>query len=102
MRTAEQLQESIETEAALDDTGLLRWHESGNAVPSWTWKEAYGEAMPANMLARYEAHTAEVLGRYVARERTREISDEERFEMRAAFGAGTTVVNALTGRRTKV
>jgi hypothetical protein len=29
-------------------------------------------------------------------------SDEEMFEMRAAFGEGATVVNAITGQETKL
>ena len=32
----------------------------------------------------------------------REISDEERYEMEAAFGTGVEVVNIITGQRTQL
>ena len=45
--------------------------------------------------ATYAAERDEVLRRYASRE----MGAEEMHEMRPAFGAGTTVVDALTGRR---
>jgi hypothetical protein len=42
-----------------------------------------------------KAETAEVVQRYASRE----VGEEEMHEMRSAFGAGTTVVDVLTGRR---
>ena len=36
------------------------------------------------------------------KKRTPEELAEERFEMEAAFGKGTTVVNIITGERTKL
>jgi len=44
-------------------------------------------------------HEAEFLAEYVANH-SGEASAEEKSEMRAAFGAGSTVVNVLTGRKT--
>ena len=35
-------------------------------------------------------------------ENARPVSEEERMEMRAAFGTGTTVVNILTGEKTEL
>lgn len=45
--------------------------------------------------ATYAAELDEVLKRYASRE----IGAEEMHEMRSAFGAGTTVVDVLTGRK---
>lgn len=45
--------------------------------------------------ATYAAERDRVLRRYASRE----IGAEEMHEMRSAFGAGTTVVDALTGRK---
>lgn len=42
-----------------------------------------------------KAETAEAVQRYASRE----VGAEEMHEMRSAFGAGTTVVDALSGRR---
>lgn len=36
------------------------------------------------------------------RKNARPVSEEERMEMQAAFGKGTTVVNILTGEKTKL
>ncbi len=45
--------------------------------------------------ATYAAERDEALRRYASRE----IGTEEMHEMRSAFGAGTTVVDVLTGRK---
>lgn len=45
--------------------------------------------------ATHAAERDEVLKRYASRE----VGAEEMHEMRSAFGAGTTVVDALTGRK---
>lgn len=45
--------------------------------------------------ATYAAERDEALKRYASRQP----SDEEMHEMRSAFGAGSTVVDVLTGRR---
>ncbi len=99
---ATKLREHIEADAKVDDTGLLRW-SMGNAVPAGTWEDAYGEPMPAALLKRYEENTAESIAKYIKSQRPpREMTDEERSEMRAAFGPGTEVVNVLTGRKVRV
>ena len=45
--------------------------------------------------ATYAAERDELLKRYASRE----VGSEEMHEMRSAFGAGTTVVDAMTGRK---
>jgi hypothetical protein len=97
---AERLRYQIENEAQIDDRGCLRWTRSGNPVPPWTWEDAYGEPMPARYRAEYDRVTAEFLEEYRANDAPP--SDEEMFEMRAAFGEGETVVNVITGRKTRL
>ena len=52
--------------------------------------------------ARYEAYVAKSIEAYRQRRKGREYTPEELFEMRAAFGPGATVVDVLTGKRTKL
>ena len=47
-------------------------------------------------------HEDETLRAYIDRELNRTYSDEEKFEMRSAFGPGETVVNVITGKRIKL
>lgn len=47
-----------------------------------------------------EQEVAESLAEY--RKNARPVTEEERMEMRAAFGEGTTVVNVLTGEETEL
>ena len=49
-----------------------------------------------------EKHTIETLTEYAEHMKNYVPSDEELFEMRAAFGEGETVVNVITGQRIKL
>lgn len=51
--------------------------------------------------AAYGAHLTHALEEYRKVQEKNPPSEEERHEMRAAFGPGRTVVNILTGRRTR-
>ena len=55
---------------------------------------------PEATAAKREAQTAAFLDSY--RKNYKGPSEEEKAEMRAAFGTGTTVVNVITGQRTKL
>ncbi len=92
---------------ASEDHRVLRWTSNDNCVPNdiveetrglfgegWPWVQAHREAQ--------EAQTAAFLADYRERMKDHEPDGEELFEMRAAFGTGTTVVNAITGKRTKL
>lgn len=50
--------------------------------------------------AARDKEVSESLAEY--RKNARPVSEEERMEMQAAFGKGTTVVNILTGEKTKL
>ena len=46
-----------------------------------------------------EAQEREFIKEYIERNKNRVLSAEERYEMEAAFGKGTTVVNVITGQK---
>ena len=96
---AQRLRNQIENDTFVNSDGCLRWN-MGNAVPSWTWEEAYGEPMPAHYLDAYNRDVATFIDNY--KKNVRAHTGEELFEMRAAFGKGATVVNVFTGQRTKL
>lgn len=83
--------------------GFWRWKTTAS-IPFDDVLEAAG--MSAEERARHKAKRAEETAAFVAEYRKaqkgRRVSAEERAEMRAAFGRGTTVVNILTGRKTRL
>lgn len=85
--------------ASADAAGVLRW-AMGNAVPPWSYEEGYGRPMPAAMQAAYQKDLDRHLLSY--KKNAKPPSEEELFEMRAAFGEGAEVVNVFTGRRTQL
>ena len=82
--------------------GVVRWQSSDN-VPFDDMLEKFEaegkitsrERALSNKVRSEEAAVA--IQNYIDRNRGRALSDEERFEMRAAFGAGAQVTNFLTG-----
>lgn len=84
--------------------GVRYWRISDGTervLPPFVYKDAYVECPPEQVRA-YEAESAKSLAAYRKSMENHRYSDEEMFEMRAAFGPGTTVVNVLTGKRTKL
>lgn len=79
---------------------VVRWN-SNNAIPFSDMLEQFHMAgwidgvTRLNSTAQRVKEDAEAIARY--RANYRGPSEEERFEMRAAFGAGAKVVNVLTG-----
>jgi hypothetical protein len=90
------------TATAYTEDGLVwRW-ASNNAVCPLDACQDYG--IPVDAAAQAAARDAELtafVASYKAARRNRRPSAEERFELRAAFGPGQTVVNILTGERTR-
>lgn len=95
-RQAEKNREYIRENAYEDEDGILRWKTKDNPIPESTFREAYVEQPEGQVEARRK-HTDEVLRKY--RENYTPPSEEQKAEMRAAFGEGETVVNAITGER---
>lgn len=85
-------------DAYQDDEGVYRW-KSNDRVPFSDMLECWNldaDTMEKCVAAR-EKDDAEFLADYRERMKDYVPSDEEMFEMRAAFGEGETVVNVITG-----
>lgn len=85
--------------------GTLRWKVNKSVPPAdcvWQW-ERIGLVDAGTLQRSTEARekdTAKFIEGY--RKATAPLSEEELFEMRANFGEGATVVNAITGERTQL
>lgn len=98
VREAERLRDWFRNET-IKDGGILRWKTNGRVVPASSYRDAYctppegseelerleGEAFLEAYRALPQHHDEETLA-----------------EMRGAFGEGATVVNVITGRRTRL
>lgn len=81
--------------------GVIRWQSNGNVPPAECVLLAAHIGLPINVGACSRARGADV-DRFLAAYRQANAngpSDEERFAARAAFGAGASVVNVVTGFR---
>lgn len=83
---------------AADDHKVLYW-ESNDAVVPDDIIEATDWQFKAEHMAARDAQTTAFLTEYRERMANHVPSDEEMFEMRAAFGPGEEVVNVITGQR---
>ncbi len=81
--------------------GVLYWKSNDHPVPASVFKDAFLVASPAQVKAEGLA-TEAFLNDYRKVMADHEPSGEELYEMRAAFGAGETVVNVITGKVTKL
>lgn len=89
-------------ELLIDENGVATWVSNGNAIPEDCVEKAIYGGLPVNArrtkaLADFQAEKS--LREYRERMKNHVYSDEELFEMRAAFGAGAVVVDAITGRK---
>ena len=87
--------------------GVVRWISSDNIPFDDMLAKFVVEGKITSREAEISAKQREVeqtkaIQNYINRNRGRKLSDEERFEMRAAFGEGAEVVNFLTGDTYKV
>jgi len=96
----ERLANEISTETYVKE-GCLYWKANNAPVPAHVFVEA-GVSAPVGQAAAEQSYLDVVLGSYRKRMANHKPSAEELCEMRAAFGPGTTVVNVLTGKRTRV
>jgi len=90
-------------DAYQDEDGVYRW-KSNNRVPFSDMLECWNldEETFAKCVAAREADTSKFVAEYKERMKDYVPSAEEMFEMRAAFGEGTKVVNVLTGKTTQL
>lgn len=87
----------------VDEDGAAKWRSNGSYLPAdvvekliFAGADFFSEEATA---AKRKAQTTEFLGNYRRNHRT---TAEERTEMEAAFGKGTTVVNIITGEKIKL
>ena len=90
-------------EAYQDENGIFRW-KSNSRVPfddmlgCWNLDD---ETLAACREARDKDNEV-FIAEYRKSMENYEYSDEEKFEMRAAFGEGAEVVNVLTGKKIRL
>ena len=84
-----------------EEDGAAKWKSSGNYLPADVVEKltfAGADFFSAEATAKKrEAQTAEFLANY-----RHEVTEEERSEMRAAFGPGATVVDIISGKRIRL
>lgn len=104
-KDSERVEKNFDTETYFDDNGVIRW-KSNNSVPPkdilefWAYREKPFNYKLAEQTRKKEDD--EFLEEYRKQMANHQPSEEELFEMRAAFGEGTTVVNVFTGKKTKL
>ena len=84
----------------MDPDGAVYWTTNGNYLPSdcvEVLKHTDLSFSPEATQNARNIQTAMALERY-----SHTTTDEERVEMRAAFGEGTTIVNIITGERIRL
>jgi hypothetical protein len=103
MRIEERTDRSLLNDTTLTADGLLRWKSNDQVPPAEYVERAYALGMAVNPTLCAQVRTTELrafLAEY--RKNDRPMSAEEMAEARAAHGPGTTLVNIITGRRTKL
>jgi len=88
----------VDPAEAYDDDGVMHWRSNQRVIPTHVYADAFIRC-PHRQQAAYERQTEESLAAYREAMRDYEPSDEELFELRAAFGPGETVVNVITGQK---
>lgn len=83
-------------ERTYEVAGILRWQANDHVVPPHVFETA-GREVPQGQRDAERDEVAEFARQY--RENQSAVaSDEEMFEMRAAFGEGAEVVDVISGR----
>lgn len=88
-------------EYTIDEKGIVRWVSNGHVPPQESLEQIIADGQDIDIEANNDEREREImafLDEY-RRNQPPQPSEEELFEMRAAFGTGTTVVNVFTGRR---
>jgi len=94
---------SIEEDSYTDSEGVIRW-KSNDRVPFDDLLENAGVDTDTRQRCRVarDADTEKTLSEYREAMKNHVPSDEEMYEMRAAFGPGAKVVNVITGKVTQL
>jgi hypothetical protein len=91
-------------EDASEVDGVIRWNKSKNVPPSellelWAYVGLIDQWTFQRSTDARDKAQAEFAKQYRETRAKQGYSQEQLFEMRSAFGAGATVVNAITGER---
>lgn len=102
---ADRLHIQFHTNTYTQPDGVVRW-SSNHRVPPHDILEYWAYiGKPFNYVLSEQTRQkeeAEVLAQYNKANAQRKPSTEEKHEMQMTFGTGTTVVNVITGRKTKL
>lgn len=91
--------DDVRNRTYIDETGALRWTSSRHTVPDDVCVDAGVSDEVRELTRKANERDIDELRQSMM---DKEYSDEELFEMRAAFGPGATVVNVLTGKKIKL
>lgn len=99
---AERLATSFDTDTVKVD-GVIYWKSNGRVPPTDVldfWRHIGKRFNYNKSIAMQKRQTKVSIEQYRANQRP--LTEEQLYEMRAAFGEGTEVVDVFTGRRTKL
>lgn len=95
--------EQANTEATVESDGAIHWNSNGSYLMDDFCEKLEYAGYPFSRSATREKREAQVARELAEYRASRHgPTAEERAEMQAAFGKGTTVVNVLTGERTQL
>lgn len=96
---AERLRSDFQDPArSYEKDGVLHWVSNDAVVPLDVFEDAYVEP-PAGQRAARDAEVDAFCAEYRRQRANHRPSEEEMFEMRAAFGPGQEVVDVITGQK---
>ena len=93
--------DSLSNDATICD-GVMKWKSNNHCVPRDVAELAIYIGLPVDMDKHEKARDEETerfLASYRKQQKNRKRTQEELFEMRAAFGIGETVIDIITGER---
>ena len=94
--------EQFKTDIDVDDNGVATWKKSGNIVPDDFLEKLDWAGVATINYERTKAEgkrrDEEFFKQYREQQKNKKYSEEELFEMRAAFGTGVTVVDVISGQ----
>lgn len=103
-READRLALDFDTSASVDAAGIVRWRSNGAIPPADVlefWRHLGKVFDHDASQALRQSEQAAFLDQYRRINAGRQRSDEEMFELRAAFGEGAEVVDVITRDRVR-
>lgn len=95
--------EKFHKDADVDENGVATWKSNGNCLPEDILEMLDWAGVATINYERTRAErdkqNAEFLAEYREQQKNHKYTEEELFEMRAAFGKGAVIVDAITGQK---